>query len=207
MVVISCDETECLWCSFLKARSCWRLVGRNSQSCRKSTSLIWRLVYLAEWGLSLVSADKTRTQQTHQDRVVFRHPVSAVSIDAAFMQSTSWSSAPYRDRSSRVCAASRTLFGVVVTTMTVKDTRNGCNRCVQWGGKHKRARLFLPSVSVSSVFFLWVECPSQRSRIGFCWASLVNWTKRPNHIGKGAFCVHSLGWNLKFRRATWPCVM
>jgi hypothetical protein len=51
-----------------------------------------------------------------------------------------------------VYAASRTLFGVVVTTVTMKDTRNGCNRCVHWGGKHKRAELFLRSVSVSSVF-------------------------------------------------------
>jgi hypothetical protein len=80
----------------------------------------------------------------------------------------------------------------------MKHIWSGCNRCVQWGGKHKRARLFLRSVSVRSVFFLWVECPSQRSRIGFSWASLVNWTKRRNHNGKGSFCVLCLSgeiWN------------
>jgi len=73
--------------------------------------------------------------------------------------------------------------------------------------KAQAGEIVLAFVSVSSVFFLWVECPSQRNRIGFCWASLVNWTKRRNHMGKDAFCFHSLGRNLKFRRATWLCVM
>jgi transcription elongation factor Elf1 len=52
MVVISFDETECLWCSFLRAGS-WRFVGRNSQSCRMSTPLIWRLS-LSCWMTSFV---------------------------------------------------------------------------------------------------------------------------------------------------------
>jgi len=208
MVVISSDETECLWCSFLKARSCSRFVGTNSQSCRMSASLFWRLVYLAEWGLSLVSADKTYTQQTHQDRVVFRNAVFAPSIDMPLPYSLRCKVSHLTGfaRPGCVCGLAHSFRSSSVDG-DHEDTRNCCSRCVQWCGKHKRARLFLRSVSVSLVFFLWVECPCQRSRIGFCWASLVNWTKRRNHTGKGAFCVHSLGWNLKFRRVTWQCVM